>query len=659
MLSFVKHLFNNRKYGQSLGDTSYASSIPLYDVDRPFSANYYNDPFAKSPVVTVKADCSKVYEGYQRTPSTDDYEADLIALPRPMFMRNNKCHSSPSGMPTDPRHSAKLSSKLGGPRSSCFHKVANSDRAMGNTRSAPCTTAAVPELSHTIRHELSEISTLIPLMDDPELAASTVNYLHSICETIRGKRTNNTSQPNDTVKSIKYLQVPQIKVNNAEPSEPDRSHNTIKDFKEFGWLVDYIGDGICRPRSFPPSSLSSKSSHVDSDKIKAMEMLFYSARQTLIKADTAGHTSLKNAQLADNVDSNPDIIDKLQELFDFFQQDGLLLDGSTSFSNHDSAYQGIYQGIQQDNTNSQYGPNGGLSTQFGRLDVPVSSTNTVCMPSSVTSQMKKKFQHLDYSNSMLMSQLPFKDSMAQCKDNKNDKQKICEGRNIDSEIEDDRVELSEADITAVTLDSDTTPLNQHMSQHNHRRQRPPVPIRSIRLSRWPSSVDPKYLFKKTEWTPVKMDVAPSSFSHVHCKCVHHDPRDEVEFELEKLYSRESSFRTKKSRGPAICFVLGFIFPFFWVIGGWFLLPPQPRPTPRHSRSRSSAPIDFETGISFIPSIRHQEFDKISVTTTNTTGLWYTHSDPMIKANRSAALIGIPSLFLVSMLLIILFTVVKS
>ncbi|KIR51264.1 hypothetical protein I315_06307 [Cryptococcus gattii Ru294] len=362
---------------------------------------------------------------------------------------------------------------------------------------------------------------------------------------------------------------------------------------DFGWLLDYIG--VDRPLSHFPPSVSSEAS-LDPSQVKAIELFIKSARNTL--ARSGSKLGIKDPRLT--ATNGVHIIDMLKELEKFFHHDGsICTDGETTH--------------RDDMTYNK------LPSHAGPLDVPVSMfDSTICMSTTLSPKKPEKFRQLPYANLTM--------SPPQYKTQRNIKEK---GKAECIENEDGFVEIvldsdkSIIDETAIVSDSYDTVAFLESSERFVKRPRPPVPVQSIRVSQWPRVFDTQYLSRPTEWKSYQMEVAPA-------------PRS-AESDIAPGPFRPTR---RQSPVPTICFILGFFMPFLWIIGGWLINPSKPRPRP--------AFIDFETGVSFVLPGTNVEETKYP---------WYTHSHPMVRACRYAVIVGTPSIILMVITLIIMFTVV--
>ncbi|OWZ31835.1 hypothetical protein C343_03335 [Cryptococcus neoformans C23] len=559
----------------------------------------YVDPFYASPATTVRLSWSS--EDYRASPAG----FQLNTPPRRPYS-HRKSYSSPPGSQTSPTAPLLPYSRLPDLIST------RSTGAYQNytvTRSHPSGYELVDEpisspfnisvLSPTeTATSIPETPLLTPTTDAPFFAPLNVDRVRSIVE--QAKETNAGVAPGTSKDTSLHFKnqpftVPEITI--TDDNKPG-TQQSIYALNDFGWLLDYIG--IDRPLSHFPPSVSTKAS-LDPSRVKAVELFIKSARNTLARSGSKMGIDNPRLTTADGVH----IIDKLKELEQFFHQGGVICtDGETA--------------LRDDTTYDK------LSPHVSPLDVPVSMfDNTICMSATLSSQTREKYIQSTYANWATSSpQYEAERDITEkgetrCIENEDEFVEILLDSNKIS------AEWSIVDETTIANDSNDTIAFSESYERLVKRPRPPVPVQSIHVSQWPRVFDSQYLSRPTGWKPYQMEVAPAP----------HSAESDVAREPPRPALRQSPL-------PTICFILGFFMPFIWIIGGWFISPSKPRPKP--------AFIDFETGVSFVlPSTDVEE----------TKHPWYTHSHPMIRACRYAVVAGTPSITLMAITFIIMFTVV--
>ncbi|OCF34465.1 hypothetical protein I316_03980 [Kwoniella heveanensis BCC8398] len=131
---------------------------------------------------------------------------------------------------------------------------------------------------------------------------------------------------------------------------------------------------------------------------------------------------------------------------------------------------------------------------------------------------------------------------------------------------------------------------------------------------------------------------------------------------------------RKSRTPLVLFILGFLCPVLWFIGGWPLL--RPSPTPETASTANQTTTDVAGGSENCVRARDIEFGpEPNIETTrsgsekvvrsaqaNTAGkrrfAWVDHDDPMVRACRWAAIISTPLIVIAGIIAVVVVCVVK-
>ncbi|ODN80362.1 hypothetical protein L202_02623 [Cryptococcus amylolentus CBS 6039] len=463
--------------------------------------------------------------------------------------------------------------------------------------------------------------------------------------------------------SAQFLQVPQITVTD-NTRDSTATAKTFYAFREFGWLLEYIGaEGTGRER-FPAMTVESKASFMESCAREKVEMAVRSARATLLAQGAAdGGVGEEKGK----------IIDKLEELQAFFSEtesrEGS--DGEATAEEADTTLRG--------------GESGKLDTSLDRslnfsrplrVDIPAStrSSQTSNFPSRAAKDGYTDIFAPRLTQDFGTGGLDLSDVV---------KVKRFSFEHVEHPSEDH--DESEGAVND-SFTSDTSEITATLGTERPRRTRPPVPINSIRLSRWPCRVDPKYLSRPADWTPVRMQVAPAPFA----------PQEKDVEKAGESWLKGAKVKTRGVEMVRWMFVFGFICPVFWIIGGWWVYPSsdkverRQRPksnTRSQARSTPHTSVDFETGTPFIPITPNRSSYPFRESVSSPTALlgqqstnlrgnmlahntqisgigssgkesWWTHEEPMVRYCRHAAIVAIPGMAFAAVMLVVLFVFIK-
>ncbi|WVQ74105.1 hypothetical protein IAR50_003694 [Cryptococcus sp. DSM 104548] len=658
-----------------------ANSVPYSELD-----TLYFDPFAGSPVTTTTpqtAACTSPpprppfshFRGRSSPPRPQPHLAEpslMTKLPEysrfPQFSpTKQQVYSSPAKLETEqsycPRRAYTITRRE---RDGSYHPVATT------TQLAPGPSSPQP---------VSNPETPIVAEQDPLLPLA-IDCIHSLCADAERPRSALTKHPVLPTPSpgipTRFLNVPQITITDNTDRHSSSSSKTFYAFQEFGWLLEYIGAD--EPGSFPAMSASSKASFVEACAAEKLGMAVRSARAALALEGGGGGNGKGK------------ILDRLQELQAFFsestahQQDG---DGDTTMSEEgDLTLRGDENGRLDRSLLDDKSHN--FSRPL-RIDIPVST------PASVV------YQGTDLPKDGRTD--AFTPRLTQTFDTGGlDRSDVVQSKGFSFDPVEHPIDHEQDD----SFISDPSAATGTLCTERPRRPRPPVPINSIRLSRWPSQVDPKYLSRPADWTPIKMQVAPAPFGPDTTAAVEHE--DTARNGGERRWMGPAVRRKqKKEMMVRWMIVLGFIIPAFWIIGGWFVYPsddteprrPRPGPNSRprsntrsHVRSTPHTSFDFETGTPFIPLTPNRSSYPFEESVSSPTALlgrqsvdrrdsemggmapgtegwtanesrggnrrkekWYTHKVPVVRYCRHAAIVGIPGETFAVIMLAILFVFV--
>ncbi|TYJ56277.1 hypothetical protein B9479_002963 [Cryptococcus floricola] len=673
-MSFVKHLFVR-------------TDDPPCDLEKnavPYSElnQVHSDPFSKSPVGTATQGPSvrtpplpplSQHRGYpspsrfQRPRAQPPSQASpMTRLPEfsrfPQFSpTKQQTYSSPGRLETYtslPSYRSYTISRR--ERDGRHHPVTtiHTKPQSGPSASAVSGAGMPPDLTPVS----NEQDPLLPLA---------IECIQSLCADADRPRSALTPSPIPThpapsrTPSAQFLQVPQITITD-NTRDSTATAKTFYAFQEFGWLLEYIGAEGTEREGFPAMTVESKASFVESCAREKVEMAVRSARATLLAQGAAdGGVGGEKGK----------IIDKLEELQAFFAEDG-----SREGSDGEAT-------VEQADTTLRGGESGKLDTSLDRslnfsrplrVDIPAStrSSQTSIVPSRAPKdgytdifapRLTQEFDTggLDLSDVVKVKRFSFEHVEHPSEDHDES-----EGAVNDS------------------FTSDTSEITATLGTERPRRTRPPVPINSIRLSRWPSQVDPKYLSRPADWTPVKMQVAPAPFA----------PQEKDVEKAGEGWLKGAKVKTKEEEMVRWMFVLGFVCPVFWIIGGWWVYPlsdkveRRQRPksnTKSHARSTPHTSVDFETGTPFIPITPTRSSYPFQESVSSPTALlgrqstdlgghmvgrktqmsgmgrgkkekesWWTHEEPMVRYCRHAAIVAIPGMVFAAVMLVVLFVFIK-
>ncbi|ODN86294.1 hypothetical protein L198_07311 [Cryptococcus wingfieldii CBS 7118] len=673
-MSFVKHLFVR-------------TDDPPCDLEKnavPYSelSQTYSDPFSKSPVGTatqrpsVRTPPLPPLSQHREHPSPPRFQRPRAQPPSPAspmtrlpeFSRfpqfsptKQQTYSSPDRLKMYTSlpycHSYTISRRE---RDGSHHPVTTI-----HTKPQSGLSSASPAVSGAgMPPDLTPISN----KHDPLLPLA-IECIQSLCADADRPRNALTPSPIPThaaasrTPSAQFLQVPQVTITD-NTRDSTATAKTFYAFQEFGWLLEYIGaEGTERER-FPAMTRESKASFVESCAREKVNMAVRSARATLLAQGAAdGGVGGEKGK----------IIDKLEELQAFFSEDGSRegSDGKATVEEEDTTLRGGESG--------KFDTSLDRSLNFSRplrVDIPAStrSSQTSIFPSRapkdgytdiVAPRLTQDFNTggLDLSDVVKVKRFSFE--------------------HVEHPLEDhDESEGAVNDSFA----SDTSEIAATLGTERQRRTRPPVPINSIRLSRWPSQVDPKYLSRPADWTPVKMQVAPAPFA----------PQEKDVERAGESWLKGAKVKTREEEMARWMFVLGFICPVFWIIGGWWVYPSsdkverRQRPksnTRSQARSTPHTSVDFETGTPFIPITPNRSSYPFHESVSSPTALlgqqstdlrgnmvgqktqlsetgmgkkesWWTHEEPMVRYCRHAAIVAIPGMVFAAVMLVVSFVFIK-